>query len=118
MKTLVLGGSLNPSRYSHRAIKLLRSYQHEVIAVGKDEGKVEQVEILHDFPPNEKIDTITLYLNPERQKAYYGKILKAQPRRIIFNPGAENAELAKLAKQNGIIVEEACTLVMLNTGQY
>jgi predicted CoA-binding protein len=118
MKTLVLGASLNPSRYSNRAIKLLHAYKHEVIAVGRDEGNVENVEIDHDFPANAKIDTITVYLNPEKQKAYYEKILKAQPRRIIFNPGAENAELENLAEQNGIQVEEACTLVMLNSGQY
>ena len=117
MKTLVLGASLNPSRYSNRAIKLLRAYKHEVLAVGLDEGKAEDVKIEHNFP-NEKIDTVTVYLNPERQKAYYDKIISAKPRRIIFNPGAENAELEKLAEQNNIAVEEACTLVLLNTGQY
>ena len=118
MTTLVLGASLNPERYSNRAIKLLRRYRHEVIAVGLDEGKVDGVEIVHDLPKDEKIDTVTVYLNPERQKAYYERILKAKPRRIIFNPGAENAELESLAEQNGIMTEEACTLVMLNAGQY
>ncbi len=118
MKTLVLGASLNPDRYSNKAIRSLRSHHHEVYAVGLDEGEVSGTEIIQDFPPEENIDTVTLYLNPENQKQYYHKIISAKPRRIIFNPGAENTELEKMAQQNGIEALEACTLVMLNTGQY
>ena len=118
MKTLVLGASTDPSRYANKAIQLLRAHHHEVIAVGKDEGHVADVNIIHEFPVNEKVDTLTLYLNPERQKLYYNKILNLKPRRIIFNPGTENNELSQLAAQNGIATEDACTLVLLNTGQY
>ena len=64
------------------------------------------------------IDTVTLYLNPLRQQEYYDYILSLKPKRIIFNPGAENDELANLAKQNNIVPMEACTLVLLSTGQY
>ena len=118
MKTLVLGASLNESRYSHKAVKLLKQYGHEVIAVGRDKGEISGVTILNSFPKHEVIDTITLYLNPSLQKAYYPSILDAKPRRIIFNPGTENSELAEQAMQQGINFEEACTLVLLNTNQY
>jgi predicted CoA-binding protein len=118
MKTLVLGASTNPSRYSNKAIKLLRAHKHEVIAVGRDEGSVDDVKIEHRYPEAQQVDTVTMYLNPLHQQAYYDAILRAKPRRIIFNPGAENAELEKLAEQNGISTEQACTLVLLNTGQY
>ncbi len=118
MKTLVLGASLNPSRYSNRAVKLLRVYQHEVIAVGRDEGSIDEVKIKHSFTVDDKIDTVTVYLSQEHQKQYYEKIVAAKPRRIIFNPGAENSELEKIAQANGILSEEACTLVLLNTNQY
>ncbi|MFN8286832.1 MAG: CoA-binding protein [Chitinophagales bacterium] len=119
MKTVVLGASTHPSRYSFLAINLLRKHGHEVIAVGRDKGVVGDVEIKGDMPGKEdNIDTFTMYLNPAHQKMYYDKILAAHPRRIIFNPGAENAELVKLAKEKGIQSEYACTLVLLNTGQY
>jgi len=118
MKTLVLGATTNPMRYANKAIRLLRAHKHEVIAVGIDEGSVGDVKVVHEFPSNEKIDTVTLYLNPERQKQYYSTIISAKPRRIIFNPGTENGELQKLSEENGIATEEACTLVLLNTGQY
>ena len=118
MKTLVLGGSTNANRYSFKAINLLRAYKHEVLAVGRDLGQVGDVEVKPAFPENEQIDTVTMYLNPLHQQQYYDKIIAAKPRRIIFNPGAENAELAQLAEKNGIKTEEACTLVLLNTGQY
>lgn len=118
MKTLVLGASTHSYRYSYKAIKLLRAHKHEVIGVGRDIGTVDDVTIQSSFPENEKIDTVTMYLNPLHQKQYYDKIIAAKPRRIIFNPGAENAELERLAEQNGIKTEEACTLVLLNTGQY
>lgn len=118
MTTLVLGASLHTDRYSNRAVKLLRVHNHKVIAVGREKGKLVDVEIQTVFPETEKIDTVTIYLNPLHQRHYYTKIIDLKPRRIIFNPGAENPELKIMAEQNGIKTEESCTLVLLNTGQY
>lgn len=117
-KTLVLGASENPERYANKAVKRLRANGHEVIAVGKRKGKIGDTEIADMFPADEEIDTVTLYLNPDNQKAYYHDILELHPKRIIFNPGTENAELEALAEENKIETIEACTLVMLSTGQF
>ncbi len=117
-KTLVLGASENPERYSNLAIKRLINYQHPVLAIGKKEGNVAGVQIETEKKPFSNVDTVTLYLNPTRQKDYYDYIISLHPKRIIFNPGAENDELSELARQNGIVPQEACTLVLLNTGQY
>jgi predicted CoA-binding protein len=117
-KTLVLGASDNPTRYSYLAIRRLRAHGHPVVAVGKKAAVVEDVSITKDKNPVEDIDTVTLYLNPLHQKEYYDYILSVKPKRIIFNPGAENAELELLAIKHNINVMEACTLVMLSTGQY
>jgi Predicted CoA-binding protein len=117
-KTLVLGASQNPARYSYLAINKLRSHQHPVIAIGRKKGKVLDVEIDTEKKPMDTVDTVTLYLNSTHQKEYYDYILSLQPKRIIFNPGAENDELYNLAKTNGIQPMEACTLVLLSTGQY
>jgi predicted CoA-binding protein len=100
------------------AIHRLLKYGHPVIAIGNRKGKVEEVEIITDHPEMHDIDTVTLYLNPGNQKAYYDYILSLKPKRIIFNPGTENDELEKLAEKQGIAAVEACTLVMLGTGQY
>jgi predicted CoA-binding protein len=118
MRTLVLGASLNPDRYSNMAIESLQEHGYEVFGVGKVVGVTEGVQIAKELPEVKDIDTITLYLNPFNQKGYYSKILSLKPRRIIFNPGAENPEFEQVAKQNGIITENACTLVMLRSGQY
>jgi hypothetical protein len=117
-KTLVLGASDNPGRYSNMAMLQLQRKGHEVVAVGKAGGEVNGVPIQTAPPETEEIDTVTLYLNPTHQKAYYDYILSLKPRRIIFNPGTENEELEDMATGNGIKVMEACTLVMLSTGQY
>lgn len=117
-KTLVLGASTNPSRYSYLAIKRLSAHNHPVVAVGLREGQVGNVDIKTGQPNEEEVDTITLYLNPTNQKPYYGYILSLKPKRIIFNPGTENYELEEMAKKNNIKPMEACTLVMLSTGQY
>ena len=74
--------------------------------------------IITDHPAVDNVDTVTLYLNAQNQKQYYDYILSLKPKRIIFNPGTENPELYKLAKENNIQVMEACTLVLLSTGQY
>jgi predicted CoA-binding protein len=117
-KTLVLGASENPARYSFLAINSLRKHQHDVEAIGRKIGKVLDVDISTDKKPLQSVDTVTLYINPNNQKEYYDYILSLQPKRIIFNPGAENDELYHLAQKNGIQPLEACTLVLLSTGQY
>ncbi|MBS1566489.1 MAG: CoA-binding protein [Bacteroidetes bacterium] len=117
-KTVVLGASDNPARYSYLAVNRLRSKGHPVVAIGRKPGKVADVELQTDKKPESAVDTVTLYLNPAHQKEYYDYILSLQPRRIIFNPGAENEELENLAQKNNIETLEACTLVMLSTGQY
>ena len=117
-KTLVLGASDNPSRYSYLAIQRLRKHDHPVVAIGRKNSQVGDVPIAKEKRPFDDIDTITFYLNPLHQKEYYDYILSLKPKRLIFNPGAENEELEKLAKQNNIQIIEACTLVLLATGQY
>jgi len=117
-KTLVLGGSANPDRYSFLAINRLRKHQHPVVSIGRKEALVADVEIKNTQTPFTDIDTVTLYLNPIHQKEYYDYILSLKPKRIIFNPGAENEELKQLALKNDIQPMEACTLVLLSTGQY
>jgi predicted CoA-binding protein len=116
--TLVLGASENPSRYSHLALRRLESRQHPVVAIGRKKGVVGNVTIETEKKQWNNIDTVTLYLNPMNQKEYYDYILSLKPRRIIFNPGAENDELAQMATSKGIQSVEACTLVMLATNQY
>jgi predicted CoA-binding protein len=117
-KTLVIGASDNPERYSYLAINRLRAKGHPVEGIGLKKVKVSDVDIDTDKKPLSDIHTVTLYLNPKRQIEYYNYIISLHPRRIIFNPGAENEELATLAKANGIHPQEACTLVLLSTGQY
>ncbi len=117
-KTLVLGASENPARYSNMAIKRLVNYEHPVEAIGKRGGMVMGVPVETGTKPFNNIDTVTIYLNPVHQKAYYDYIISLHPKRIIFNPGAENDELFQQAMDNGIKPVEACTLVLLNTGQY
>lgn len=117
-KTLVLGASDNPSRYSYLAIHRLRNHGHPVIAIGKKRTQVADISVSNEKIADTGIDTVTLYLNPTHQQQYYEYILSLKPKRIIFNPGAENEELFELAKKNGIQPREACTLVLLSTGQY
>ena len=117
-KTLVLGASSNPLRYSYIAINALQSKGHEVTAIGKRTGQVGGVAIETGEKKIDNLDTITLYLNAANQKQYYDYIISLHPKRIIFNPGAENEELILLAAKNNIQPQEACTLVLLSTGQY
>lgn len=117
-KTLVLGASENPDRYSNMAINKLRSHGHDVVAIGNRAGKVKDVNISKEKEAFENIDTVTFYLSKANQAEYEDYILSLHPERIIFNPGAENAAFAQKAQQQGIKTMEACTLVLLTTGQF
>ena len=116
--TVVLGASANPSRYSNIAISRLRKHGHPVVAIGKRAGIVGDTTVETGARVIENPDTVTLYLNPGNQKQYYNYILDLKPKRIIFNPGTENDELKDMAEKAGIETMEACTLVLLSTGQY
>jgi predicted CoA-binding protein len=116
--TMVLGASPNSERYSYMATVLLLEKGHDVYPYGIKEGMIQSLPILQVWPSNGSINTLTLYLGPKAQEAYYDEIIALKPDRIIFNPGTENAVLANLANAAHIETIEACTLVMLTTGQY
>ncbi|WP_248723531.1 CoA-binding protein [Seonamhaeicola sp. ML3] len=117
-KTLVFGASLKPNRYSNYAIQRLVSNGVDTLAFGLKSGVVSGVEIDTELELYKDIHTITLYLNPKRQKQYYDYIISLKPKRVIYNPGTENPELFELLKQNDIHFEASCTLVLLSTNQY
>lgn len=115
---LVIGASVKPYRYSNMAVVRLRSHGHEVKAIGLKSGQIGDVNIEEGKPEFKEIDSVLMYINPDRQPDYYDYILNLRPRRIIFNPGTENREFEELASKNGIEPIEACSLVMLGTGQW
>ena len=117
-KTLVLGAYTKPERYAFKAISMLTEKGHSVLAIGQNAGEVAGVKIKTKAIPLSNIDTITLYLNPARQRDYYNYIVEAKPKRVIFNPGTENPELMQLLELNNIKSEVACTLVLLTTNRY
>lgn len=117
-KTLVIGASTNPDRYSNKAINMLLDHEHEVVAIGNGSGAVGSVSFGKELQPFEAVDTVTLYIGPKIQELYYDYIINLKPKRIIFNPGTENESLYNLAKANDIEPVVACTLVLLATGQY
>ncbi|MBC6112575.1 CoA-binding protein [Pedobacter fastidiosus] len=117
-KTLIIGASPDPSRYSYKAAHMLKRFNHDIVNVGIKKGEVAGIEIEKPELIHHDIDTVTLYIGPALQSQYHNYILETKPKRVIFNPGTENYELEKLLDQNGIEPIEACTLVLLSTGQY
>ncbi len=117
-KTLVIGASTNLGRYSSLAIHRLVSNNIPTEAFGIKSGTVHGVSIKSDFAEFKNIHTVTLYLNPHKQRAYYDAIIKLGPKRVIFNPGTENPEFYALLSASAIEIEVACTLVLLSLGQY
>nr|WP_294938463.1 CoA-binding protein [uncultured Flavobacterium sp.] len=117
-KTLVLGATTRPNRYAFIAINKLVESGHPVVGIGLHEGEVAGVKIQTKQIPLKNVDTVTLYLNPIRQRDYYNYLIGLKPKRIIFNPGTENPEFYQLLKANNIKAEVACTLVLLSIDQY
>ncbi len=118
MKTLIIGASSNPERYSYLAAQRLLAHGHDIELIGKRPDIIFDHKIDTEKKDFEDIDTVTLYVSDKFQTEYYDYIISLNPRRVIFNPGTENPEFEKLLIQNDISAEEACTLVLLRTGQY
>ncbi|MCW5520275.1 CoA-binding protein [Aureitalea sp. L0-47] len=117
-KTLVIGATTNPDRYSHIVIHRLRDKGYPVQAIGKSTGTIDDVKIGTEKLPYEDIHTVSLYLNPKHQPEYYDYIISLNPKRVIFNPGTENPEFSNLLLENGIEVDVACSMVLLASDQY
>ena len=117
-KTLVIGASENPERYSNRAVRQLKQHNVPVEALGLKAGEIDGIKIQTGFPKIENIDTVTLYVGPQHQPQYYDYILNLKPERVIFNPGNENPEFEEKLKIAGIEILDACTLTMLSVGNY
>ena len=120
MRVLVLGASTNEERYSNLAVKRLKNYGHEVIAVGNKKGEIEDIPIIVNPTADsvKPIDTISLYIGPQNQEQWEDFIISVNPKRIIFNPGTENAEFENKLSKLGIEVVEYCTLMLLQSGQF
>ncbi len=116
-RVLVLGASLNPERYAHKVALQLNRLAYDVVLVGHKPGIIDGLSI-ETYIPNKSYETVTLYLSAKNQQQYHDQLLKLKPKRIIFNPGAENSVFQKLAIQKDIEAFEACTLVMLSMGTF
>ena len=116
--TVVIGASSNPERYSYKATVKLKNNGHSVYPLGIKEGAINESIILTDKPKLADIHTVTLYVGPKNQPDWFEYIYSLKPKRIIFNPGTENADFLKKTKSKGIECIEACTLVMLGIGNY
>ncbi len=117
-KTLVIGASSKPERYSNAAVRLLQEYGHPVIALAKRPGFINKIPIVTEFPVNEKVHTVTLYVGPKHQPEYIGLLKELKPERVIFNPGTFNNELKRELNDFGIETVEGCTLIMLRAGEF
>ncbi len=118
-KTLVIGATSKPDRYAFLAVNKLRGQGHQVVALGVDDGLVGDVPIVKERMAFNDIDTVTLYVRPAIQReSYEDYIVSLNPKRVIFNPGTENPAFENRLVKEGIEPIEACTLVMLSTGQY
>ncbi|HRG78595.1 MAG TPA: CoA-binding protein [Cyclobacteriaceae bacterium] len=119
-KTVIIGATTNPSRYAYIAAGMLTEYKHEIVPLGIKKGAVygRQILPINGRPEVKDVDTVTLYIGPQHQPEHYEYILSLKPKRIIFNPGTENEEFVKLIEEAGSEALEACTLVLLRSGQY
>jgi uncharacterized protein len=120
MKVAILGASDNPERYAYKAQKLLMEAGHTVFPVSptaKEIMGISGYKSLADIDSG-TIHTLTLYLRPERTAAVMEEIIALAPERVLFNPGTESAEISEKLEEHGIRTQQACTLVLLTTGQF
>ena len=117
-KTVVFVASPNALRFSHKMVKSLIRYDHDVVPVGFREGSICDIPIQTNFPVVKNVDTVSLYLNPVKQSEFYDYIISLEPKRVIFNPGTYNPEFVNLLRKNNIEAVIDCALVMLSKGIY
>jgi uncharacterized protein len=118
VKVLVLGASPNPERYSYKAVQRLLKAGHEVIAIGKKPGIIEDLSIITYQPDITGVHTVTMYLAPYHQGEIFDYVVSLRPKRVIFNPGTESPEFDEFLESYNIEIVHDCTLVMLAYGRF
>jgi predicted CoA-binding protein len=115
----VLGASSNPDRYSYKAVKMLSEDHYGVFPVHPSQKPVNGIRCYPSLSTiTESLDTVTVYLSEKNSTPLIEEIIESAPRRVILNPGAENDGLTSRCEKAGIRVQEACTLVLVKTGQF
>lgn len=117
-KTLIIGASINPERYSYKAAEKLLAHKHEIYMIGNRACVLFDRDIVKQQTLYTDVDTVTMYVSAKNQTEYYQYIMSLKPRRVIFNPGTENPKFEEELGSQRIIVEQACTLVLLATNAY
>lgn len=117
-KTLIIGASIKPERYSYKAAEKLLLHKHDIYMIGNKPGFLFDYEITKSQTAYTDVDTVTMYVSAKNQIKYYDYIISLKPQRVIFNPGTENPEFVKQLEDHGIHTEDACTLVLLATDSY
>ena len=116
---VVLGASIKEERYSNRAVRMLKEYKHKVIPINRVHRFIEGLPVISELSAvTEAVDTLTVYVGPRNVTPLIDDIVNLKPGRVILNPGTESSELKAKLKQAGIPFFEACTLVLLRTGQF
>lgn len=116
---VVLGASPKPIRYSYQAVRLLRDKGFRIIPVHPKAQRIEQIPVVPSLAGiHEPVDTLTLYIGPERVRSQIQGIVDLRPGRVVLNPGAESHDLEVALRNARIPFEHACTLVLLRTGQF
>ena len=116
---VVLGASPKPDRYANKAFHLLREHGHEVIPVHPALAELDGVPVVKRLEDiDEAVDTVTVYVGETISAKLTDALIALHPKRVIFNPGAENPALMQALDAEGIATEEACTLVLLSVGQF
>jgi predicted CoA-binding protein len=116
---VVLGASNKPLRYSNQAVRLLRAKGYLVTPVHPKLQVIEDLPVVAKLQEvRQPVDTLTLYLGPQRLQPLIDEVIALKPGRVIFNPGTESSELMQRIEQAGIPWLEACTLVLLRIGTF
>lgn len=117
-KVAILGASNKPDRYAYKALKMLQEYGHTAIPINPAFDEIDGTQVRKTLEDISDIDTVTLYMNPQRLAEQVDRLIHLKPRRVIFNPGTESKEIEQKLESAGIKTLEACTLVLLRTNQF
>lgn len=118
-QVVVLGASNKPHRYSYKAIKMLQEYGYHVLPVHPKLENIDGLVVKHLLSQiRQPVDTLTVYIGPQRSVNLIDDIVRLNPVRVILNPGTECDELELALLHNKISFVKDCTLLMLEHGRF
>lgn len=113
----IIGASNDRRKFGNKAVRAYLQQGFEVFPINPHEKAIEGLPVFRSVldVPTAELDRISVYVPPLVGLDLLDDIARKPAREIWLNPGAESPELLAKARQLGLNVIQACSIIAIGS---